>query len=274
MTDRHGLNLKRDHFEHLLEHGAGQVGWFEVISENFFGRGGRPWTVLEALRAEVPISIHGTAMGLADPGGVRNDYLDRLERLVERVEPQRVSDHLCFVGADGETTHELLPVPHTEESVNHAVLQIQRVQDRLRRRILVENISTYFRFEGSEMSEPEFVAEVVERADCGLLLDLNNIVVNAHNHGIDPFAYVARVPAERVEEYHLAGSTPGEGLLIDTHVGPIPDDVWALYRHALECIGPRPALVEWDSDVPEYATAAAECGKARRIERDSLREAA
>lgn len=262
----HGLNLKRDHFAHLLAEGPGTVDWFEVISENFFSDGGRPWAVLEQVRAQVPVAIHGTAMGLGDPDGPTDAYLRRLAELVRRLEPARVSDHLCFVGAAGVLSHELLPLPHTEEAVRHVSAQIGRVQDRLRRRILVENVSTYLRYEELEMDEAEFVAQVVERADCGLLLDLNNIVVNAHNHGLDPYAYIDRMPARRVEEYHLAGSTIGDGLRIDTHVGPVPDEVWTLYRYALDRIGPRPTLVEWDADVPDYATTAAECERARAFE--------
>lgn len=267
MGEGHGLNLKREHFDHLLEHGPGEVDWFEIISENFFVCGGRPWAVLEELRSRVPIGVHGTAMGLGDPEGVSEDYLRRLERLVQRLQPVRISDHLCFVSAGGHHTHELLPLPHTRAAAQQVADQIQRVQERLKRRIAVENISTYLTFEGAEMGEADFVAEVVDRADCGLLLDLGNILVNAHNHGLDAEAYIARMPADRVEELHLAGASPGGDLLIDTHLGPVPDSVWSLYRFALDRIGPRPTLVEWDAGVPSYATAAAECGRARAIER-------
>lgn len=267
MTTEHGLSLKREHFAHLLEHEPDGVDAFEVIAENFFGDGGRPWAVLERMRERVPVSIHGTAMGLGDAAGVSPDYLDRLQRVIRRLEPARVSDHLCFVGAAGTTTHELLPLPHTEAAVAHVAEQISRVQDRLQRRIAVENVSTYLRFEGGELDEPDFVAAVVERADCNLLLDLNNVLVNARNHRLDPFAYVARMPAARVEAYHLAGAERVGDLLVDTHVGPVPDDVWDLYRHALDRIGPRPTVVEWDTNVPDFATAAGECGRARAVER-------
>lgn len=274
MASEHGLNLKRDHFAHLLEHEPEGVDVFEIISENFFGDGGRPWAVLERLRARGPVSLHGTAMGLGDADGVTADYLDRLERLVERVEPSRISDHLCFVGIPGHVTHELLPLPHTEAAVVHVADQISRVQDRLRRRIAVENVSTYLRFATDEMDEADFVAAVAERSDCNILLDLNNVLVNAHNHGLDPLAYVDRMPAARVESFHLAGAEPVDGLLVDTHVGPVPDAVWSLYRHALRRIGPRPTVVEWDSCVPDFATAARECERARAIERLHLSEGA
>jgi hypothetical protein len=267
MAPEHGLSLKREHFPHLLEHDPDGVDAFEIIAENFFGDGGRPWAVLGRLRERVPVSVHGTAMGLGDAAGVAPDYLDRLERLVRRLEPARISDHLCFVGAAGTTTHELLPLPHTEEAVFHVAGQISRVQDRLRRRIAVENVSTYVRFEGADLDEADFVAAVVERADCNLLLDLNNVLVNARNHGLDPLDYVERMPASRVEAYHLAGAEPVDGLLLDTHLGPVPGEVWDLYRFALRRIGPRPTVVEWDTDVPDFATVAAECRRAREIER-------
>lgn len=265
-----GLNLKREHYAHLLEQGPGSaVQWFEVISENFFQPGGRPWAVLERLRCEVPIGLHGTAMGLGDADGVSHDYLGRLKALVDRLQPLQVSDHLCFVSHGGTYSHELLPLPFTEEAVRHVVEQIDRVQEHLGRRILIENVSTYLRFEGAEMDEAMFVAEVAQRADCGILLDLNNIRVNGHNHGLDPVAYVDAMPRERVAEYHLAGATPAGGLWIDTHVGPVPEAVWSLYAYALDRIGSRPTLIEWDTDVPDYEVVARECERAQLLSTES-----
>lgn len=259
-----GLNLKRQHFGSLLETGAHPgVDWFELISENFFSDGGRPWAVVERIRREGPVALHGTSMGLGDPGGVQDRYLDCLHRLIERVEPALVSDHLCFVGMDGEYSHELLPLPFTWEAVVHVSTQIARVQERLKRRIAVENISAYVRFEGAEMDEADFVREVAQQADCHLLLDLNNVWVNGRNHGLDPEAYVRAMPAERVVEYHLAGATEAQGWWIDTHVGPVPAEVWSLYEFATRWIGPRSTLVEWDTDVPALDVAAAECEQAR-----------
>ena len=263
----HGLALKRQHFADLLLDGPGTVDWFEVIAENFFSAGGRPWSVVERLRRDVPIAVHGTNLGLGNAEGVDPDYLRQLSQLVDRLDPAMVSDHLCFGTVDGEYAHDLLPLPHTSQAVAHVVEQIDRVQTVLQRRLLIENISTYVRFAGDEMSEAEFVAEVAERADCRLLLDVNNVIVNAHNHGFDPFDYLARLPVDRVAEIHLAGASAVEGLLIDTHVGPVPEAVWSLYRAAVHRFGPVPSLVEWDTDVPAFATAAAEVSKARAIER-------
>ena len=263
----HGVALKRRHFADILERGP-RADWFEIVSENFFSAGGRPWSVLERIRTERPVSLHGTALGLGNPEGVSEVYLDRLSALVARILPERVSDHLCFVGSDGEYSHELLPLPRTSETVAHVVEQIDRVQTRLERMILVENPSTYFGYVEDAMSAAELLAEVAARSGCGILLDLDNVVVDAHNHGFEPRAFVDALPARQVEEYHLAGFTPDGSLLVDTHVGPVPEAVWSLYRHALRTIGPRPTLVEWDTDTPDLDTVLLECERARSIERE------
>lgn len=269
----HGLNLKREHYARVLDGGAlHPVDWFEIVSENFFHPGGRPWAVLERLRQLRPVALHGTAMGLGNLHGVPADYLRRLKELIDRVEPSHVSDHLCFVGDAEEYTHELLPLPFTEAAARHVSDQISRVQDFLGCRIAVENVSAYLRFEADEFDEIDFLKAVAERADCHLLLDLNNLWVNGQNHGFDPVDQLARLPAERIIEFHLSGASFADGVWFDTHVGPVPNPVWQLYRHALAHVGPRPTLVEWDTDVPDYETAAAECARAARIER--LREAA
>lgn len=268
------MALKRAHFSTLLESGPGSVDELEAISENFFTAGGRPWAVLERVRRDRPVSLHGTSMGLGDPGGVREGYLARLGALVDRLEPSRVSDHLCFVGADGRYSHELLPLPFTEEAVGAVSEQIRRVQDRLRRRILIENPSTYFRYPWDAMSEVEFLNAVAREADCGILLDLNNVLVNAHNHGLDPCRFVDAVDAPRVGEYHLAGASRSGALMIDSHVGPVPDPVWGLYRRALGSIGPRPTVVEWDAATPSLDRVALEVERARRIEAEVAEVAA
>ena len=262
----HGLSLKRQHFSELLESGTAGIDWFEVISENFFGPGGRPWSVLEQLRADAPVALHGTNLGLGNADGIDADYLRRLSALAERLDPVWISDHLCFGAVDGEYAHDLLPLPHTEPAVEHVVEQIDRVQNALGRKILVENVSTYLRFDHDEMDEAEFVAEVIQRADCLLLLDVNNVVVNGHNHDFDPEAYLDRLPTDRVGEIHLAGATAADGLLIDTHVGPVPEPVWALYQSALRRFGPVSTIVEWDTDVPTLAVAVEQVQTARRLQ--------
>lgn len=274
MVSAHGLALKRAHFSRLLEPEAPGVDWFELISENFFSDGGRPWAVATRLRRDCPLALHGTAMGLGNADGVDPEYIEALAKLVERIEPVRVSDHLCFVGADGEHSHELLPLPHSAEAVTVAADNILQVQDRLKRRILIENPSTYLTLSPSEMSEADFLIEVAERADCAILLDLNNVRVNAHNHGFSIESYLQRIPPHRVEEYHLAGATQEGDLLIDSHIGPVPEAVWAIYRQALAAIGPRPTLVEWDTDTPDFETTRREAEQARSIEVEYLAERA
>jgi len=266
----HGIGLRRHHFAEILEHGPVGVPWMELISENFFEPGGRPWAVLERVRREVPVVLHGVAMGLGNVDGVRADYLDRLAALVERVEPAVVSDHLCW-GAHGDhVAHDLLPLPYTEEAARHVAEQIARAQDRLRRQILIENVSSYVQFRASELSEVEFLGLVLERADAGLLLDVNNVYVSARNHGFSAEAYLDAIPAARVGQIHLAGHTDKGSFLLDTHVGPVPDPVWALYRRAVERFGPVPTLVEWDEAVPDYATVRAEAERAAAIEAEVL----
>ena len=262
----HGLALKRQHFGHLQTEGPAGIDWFELISENFFSAGGRPWTVVEQLRADVPVALHGTNLGLGNADGVDAEYLVHLSRLVERLDPVHVSDHLCFCAVDGQYAHDLLPLPMTEEAVRHVVDQIDRVQNALKRQILVENVSTYLRFTEDELSEADFVTEVITRADCRLLLDVNNIAVNARNHGFDAVGYLDRIPAARVAEIHLAGASPFGDLLIDTHVGPVPDPVWALYRQAIQRFGAVPTIVEWDTEVPSFDVAAAEVATARTMQ--------
>ncbi|HLU68905.1 MAG TPA: DUF692 domain-containing protein [Kofleriaceae bacterium] len=266
----HGIGLRLAHFGHLLEHGVSGVDWFEIISENFFEPGGRPQAVLEKVRAAVPVVMHGVSMGLGSIEPVPDDYLRQLRQLADRIEPAWISDHLCWGGFGGAYAHDLLPLPYTAEALDHVARQIDRVQERLGRAILIENVSSYVALAASEMREWEFLIEVSRRTGCGILLDVNNIHVSATNHGYAPEEYLDAIPAERIGQVHLAGHTDVGDLLVDTHVGPVPDPVWRLYQRLVRRIGPVPALIEWDEATPDYETVVAESRRARAVEKAAL----
>src|SRR6201997_1742593 len=225
----HGVGLRHEHFDRVMD-GSARADWFEVISENFMIRGGRPLLVLEKAREQAPIVLHGVSLNLGGVDPLRSSYLDELAALIERFEPAWVSDHLCWGSIGGHYAHDLLPLPYTEEALKHVSERVLRVQDRLRRRILVENVSSYVAFRQSAMTEWEFLAALCQRADCGVLLDVNNIFVSAHNHRFDPAAFIAGIPADRVGQIHLAGHSTAGALLLDTHDHPVCDGVWELYR--------------------------------------------
>jgi uncharacterized protein (UPF0276 family) len=265
----HGIGLRTKHYPDVLS-GAAHADWFEVISENFMVRGGRPLAVLERARAVAPIVLHGVSLSLGAVDPPAAAYLDALAALAERVEPAWVSDHLCWGSFGGHYAHDLLPLPYTEEAMAVVVDHVRRVQDRLRRRILVENVSSYVAFRHSTMPEWEFLSGVAERADCGILLDVNNVWVSARNHGFSPEAYVDALPPARIGQFHLAGHQDHGTHLLDTHDHPVPEAVWRLYRHAVARFGPVSSLVEWDDDVPELQRLLAEAELARTAEAEVL----
>ncbi len=266
----HGIGLRTAHYARLLEEGTGEIDWFEIVSENFFEPGGRPWAVLERVRRDAPVVAHGVSLGIGDTDPLDAKYLASLRALFARIEPAWVSDHLCWGALGGARTHDLLPLPHTEEALVHVAARVAEVQERLGRRIVLENVSSYVTFRASTMPEWEFVSEVARRADCGILLDVNNVYVNAKNHGFDAKRYIDEIAHERVAQIHLAGHSDRGSYLFDTHVGPVPDAVWELYRRAVRCCGAVPTLVEWDDDVPALDLVAAEACRARAIEREEL----
>ena len=265
---RSGIGLRAPHMRELLETRPA-VAWLEVHSENYFADGGRAVAELMRVRRDYPLSLHGVGLSLGSVDPLDEGHLQRLERAVERFAPALVSEHLCWTSASGAHFHDLLPLPHTAEAVRHVAERIARVQERLRRRILIENVSSYLEYEHSAMSEWEFLREVAARAGCGILLDVNNIYVSAVNHGFDPRRYIDSVPADAVGEFHLAGHADrrvdGVDLLIDTHDRPVKAAVWELYTHALRVIGPRPTLLEWDSALPPLAELLGEAAKAERM---------
>lgn len=268
----HGVGLRVPHYEHLLREPAG-VDWFEAITENFFGHGGRPHRVLERVRSQVPVVFHGVSLAIGSGDALDREYLRRVRALVDRYEPAWVSDHLCWGRQGGHHSHDLLPLPYTEEALDRVTRRVGQVQEMLGRRILLENVSSYVGFAASEMTEWEFLSQVAERADCLLLLDLNNIVVSAHNHGFDPHHYVDGIPVRRVWQFHLAGHTDHDRFKLDSHIGPVPDAVWALYRRALGRFGPVSSLVEWDAEIPAWETLLGERDRARREAMDILGDA-
>jgi uncharacterized protein (UPF0276 family) len=265
----HGVGLRREHFSRVLEGDTG-VDWFEVLSENFMVRGGRPLHVLERVRRDHPVVLHGVSLSIGSADPLRSDYLKDLAALIERVQPAWVSDHLCWTGVGGHNAHDLLPLPYTEEVLDHVSRRVCEVQERLGRRIALENASSYLEFEGSDMPEWEFLAELAQRADCGILLDVNNVYVSAVNHGFDPRKYLEAIPPERVWQVHLAGHTDRGTHLLDTHGTHVCEAVWDLYRFATGRIGAVSSLVEWDENVPEWEVLVSESEQARAIRREVL----
>jgi uncharacterized protein len=244
-----GFGLRAPHFEALAERPP-EPAFLEVHAENFFGDGGPALAWLERFRADYEVSIHGVGLSLGSAGPLDSAHLERLARLAERIQPCLVSEHLSWTGIGGRHANDLLPLPFTREAVDHVAGNIERVQERLKRRLLVENVSAYVAWPDGEMDEATFVAEVARRTGCGILLDVNNIWVNARNFGFDPRRYLAAIEPAHVHEYHLAGHEVVDGLLVDTHGTPVCEEVWSLYGAALEAIGPRPVLVEWDTALP------------------------
>jgi hypothetical protein len=265
----HGVGLRREHFDRVLSD-CTRVDWFEVISENYMVKGGRPLHVLERVRRDYPLALHGVSLSIGSSDPLDRGYLDRLRDLAARIEPAWVSDHLCWTSIDGHHSHDLLPLPYTEETLDHVVSRLRAVQDHLGRRIALENASSYLRFAGSSIPEWEFLGEVAERADCGILLDVNNVYVSAVNQGFDPEKYLAAIPAERVWEIHLAGHTDRGSHLLDTHSTRVCDEVWKLYGFASRRIGAVASLVEWDEDIPDWETLEAESLRARDAQREAL----
>ncbi|PPD44463.1 MAG: hypothetical protein CTY15_07050 [Methylocystis sp.] len=261
----YGLGLRPIYFDEIMSTRP-PVDWFEIISENYMVEGGRPLSMLDAIRADYPVVMHGVSMSLASTDPLDMDYLAQLKALVDRVEPAWVSDHVAWTGVHGLALHDLLPIPYTSESLAHIVERICRVQDYLKRQIAVENASTYVSFAASEMSEQDFVREMAERADCLLLLDVNNVFVSSFNHGFDPVAFLDSVPAERVVQFHMAGHTDKGTHRVDTHDEPVCDEVWALYEHARRRCGDVSAMIERDDNFPPFSELLDELQKMRDID--------
>jgi uncharacterized protein len=227
-----------------------RVAWLEVHSENYYADGGPALAALDRIRRDYPLSLHGVGMSLGSTDPLDGVHLAKLKRLIARTEPALVSEHLCWSGVGGRHFNDLLPLPYTEEALAHVCARVSEVQDALGRALAVENVSSYLAFADATIPEWEFVAAVTRRTGCRLLVDVNNIYVNAINHGFDADAYLAAMPADAIAEIHLAGFEARGDLLIDTHGAPVASAVWALYGRALDRFGPRPTLIEWDTDIP------------------------
>ena len=268
-----GLGLRPQHYPAFLADPP-ELDFLEIISENFMVAGGRPLTTLDALRERYPMVMHGVSMSIGSADGVDLSYLRRLKTLADRVRPAWVSDHLCWTGVHGHNTHDLLPLPYTEEALAVVCENIRLAQDVLERALVIENPSSYLTFAASEMSEWAFLGEMCARTGCALLLDVNNIHVSAVNHGFDALEFLNGVPADRVWQIHLAGHTPNGDLLIDTHDQPVPDPVWRLYDAACRRFGPVATMIERDDNIPPLEDLLAELEIARIVAADARRDAA
>ena len=279
-----GLGLRPFYYQEILET-LPKVDWFEIISENFMGltsthaqkqtyhslaRGGRPLEMLEKIRSHYPIACHGVSLSIGSVDPLDLNYLKNLKALIDRFEPAIVSDHLCWTGVQGENLHDLLPLPYTEEAIAHVASRITQVQEFLGRKILIENVSSYMSFSQSQMPEWEFLNEIARRADCGILLDVNNIFVSAKNHGFDGASYLESLDASRVGQMHLAGHSDMGNHLIDTHDQPVTGGVWDLYRSAVEIFGSVSTMIERDANYPPLSELLAESSNARKIEEQVL----
>jgi uncharacterized protein (UPF0276 family) len=264
-----GVGLRRVHYDEVIS-SVPKVDWFEVISENFMVPGGRPLWILDQIRGHYPIALHGVSLSIGSTDALDLEYLRQLKQLAQRVEPMWISDHLCWTGVGGHNTHDLLPLPYTEEAVAHVAERVVRVQDILGQRILLENVSTYLEFEHSQMPECEFLTAVAERADCDILLDVNNIYVSSFNHGFSARDYLSAVPPQRVRQFHLAGHTDRGTFLHDTHDHPVPEAVWQLYAEAVRRFGAVATLIEWDDRIPPLTDLLAEAARAGDVAAGSL----
>ncbi len=263
-----GIGLRSPHYQHILSRKP-VVDWFEIISENFMIDGGRPLYILDQILEQYKVVQHGVSMYFGSAEKPNREHLRRLKELVKRTKTPWLSDHLCWGSVDGRYTHDLLPMPYTFEAARITAQKVREVRDFLEVPIAVENVSSYAEFHVSEMTEWEFLNEVVERADCGILLDVNNIYVSSRNHNFDPFTYVNSVPAERVAQIHVAGHSKFQKYILDTHDHPVIDPVWKLYERAIQRVGHTATLLEWDDSIPSFQEVHREALKANRFLADT-----
>jgi len=271
-----GVGLRDPHFDHLMRTDPARWGvdWFELLTENFLDHRGYAVLVLERVAAHRPVVLHGVSLSIGGTDPLDRAYLDKLAELAERVKPVWVSDHLCWTGVAGRNSHDLLPMPLTEASLAHVTERVRQVQDRLGRPLILENPSTYLQFAGAQMPEWEYLSRLAEAADCGLLLDVNNVHVSSVNHGFDAAAYIEALPAERIVQIHLAGPRDCGTHLLDTHDSPVLEPVWALYAQAQRRTGGVSTLLEWDANIPPYEDLLAELAKAKAYRMAAKRAAA
>lgn len=259
-----GVGLRSCHYQHILNHKP-TTPWFEVLSDNYLVEGGPELANLEAVRKNYPVAMHGVGMSIGTTDPINWEYFKKLKKLITKIQPTFVSDHLCWISIEGSYLHDLLPLPHTEEAIDHAVSRIKQIQDFLGTRILIENVSSYLQYNISSIPEWEFLNAIANAADCWILLDVNNVYVSATNHHFDPYEYIRKINGERVKQYHLAGFTDKKDYLFDTHNEPIHEPVWQLYHETLKTVGKKPTLIEWDGEIPKFTTLAEEAEKAQII---------
>jgi len=268
-----GLGLRVDHYEAILADHP-DVDWFEALTENYLVPGGKPLDYLMRIRERFPVVLHGVSLSIGSTQPLDRTYLAQVKALAARLEPEWVSDHLCWTGVAGRNMHDLLPLPYTEEALANVVERVRTVQDILGRRILLENVSSYVSYRDSQVTEWQFLREIAERADCLILLDVNNIYVSSVNHEFDPVDYLNAIPVERVQQIHLAGHENHGDYLIDTHDHPVPDPVWELYSAALRRFGSVSTMIERDANIPPLEELCSELDAARQLAARTLARAA
>ena len=263
-----GIGLRAEHYQDVINTHP-DIGWFEVHSENYFGKGGKPHFYLDLIRQDYPVSFHGVGLSLGSIDELNVQHLRNLKNIIERYSPAFISEHLCWSSIDGNYFNDLLPIPYTEEALNHLINRINHVQDYLNRQILIENISSYLQFNYSLIPEYEFLNALVNHTGCGILLDINNLYVNSINHGWNIIKYIENISVTHIHEIHLAGFTEqslGNGsIIIDSHNKPVAEEVWQLYSLAMQRFGSKPTLIEWDKDLPSLDILIGEAHKANKI---------
>lgn len=269
----YGLGLRAPHYDEIIAHRP-KVDWFEIISENFVDAHQGYKDFLSELRQDYPFVMHGVSMSIGSTDPINSTYIAKLKSLADFLKPEWISDHLCFTGVLGKNTHDLLPVPYTEESLHYIAKRIQQVQEMLERPLILENPSSYVEFNASTMSEPEFISALANEADCGLLLDVNNVYVSAFNHGLDAKEYIDIIPTERVVQIHLAGHKDCGVYKIDTHDSKITDEVWQLYAYTIATKGQKTTMVEWDENIPPLNILMEEIAKAKAYVANKIKGAA
>jgi uncharacterized protein (UPF0276 family) len=257
-----GLGLRTVHYGHILETSPA-VDWFEIISDNYLETAGRPLDYLDAVAARYPVAMHGVSLSIGSTDPIDRAYVEALRALRERTRALWVSDHLCWTGVAGKNTHDLLPLPYTEEALAHVTARVKEVQDILGAPLALENPSTYVEFGGAPMREWEFLARLVEDADAAILLDVNNVYVSAYNHGFDPSEYLNAIPFDRVVQMHVAGHTNHGTHIVDSHIGPVIEEVWRLFGEAYARSGGTSVLLEWDAEIPSFEETYAEAVRAK-----------
>lgn len=267
----YGLGLRKEHYDTVLKERP-NVDWFEIVSENYMVDGGKPLDYLHRIRENYPMVMHGVSMSIGSIEPLNFDYLKQLKMLIDMVEPNWFSDHLCWTGNSRLNLHDLMPLPYTEEAVKHVADRVSQVQEYLGRQMLLENVSSYISYSDSQMSEWEFLRTVAENADCLILLDINNVYVSAYNHNFDPLDYLQGIPSERVYQFHLAGHTHENNLIIDTHDHPIADPVYELYAAAVQHFGQVSTMIERDDHIPPLSDLLVELDQVRRIAEHQLKD--